>query len=113
MAKQEKVKQGKMDMKQNAFQEADKIAKIADILKVIAHPIRLKIVEGLQGGEERTVSYLAKYVDAEQSLVSHHLTKMKDKGVLRAKREGKNIYYQLADEKITKVFDCIGNCDFF
>ena len=105
-------KQEQMDTRQHTIQEAEKIARMADILKVIAHPIRLKIVEGLQGGEERTVSYLAKYVNAEQSLVSHHLTKMKDKGVLLAKREGKHIYYQLADERITKVFDCIGNCDF-
>lgn len=96
----------------NTFVNAERIDKIADILKVIAHPVRLKVVEALQNDRKLTVSELADYVQAEQSLVSHHLTKMKDKGVLVAKREGKNIYYQLADQQITKVFDCIGNCDF-
>jgi ArsR family transcriptional regulator len=94
------------------FIEAEKIEKISNVLKVIAHPIRLKVVEALQDERKLTVSRLADYVEAEQSLVSHHLNKMKDKGILLAKREGKNIYYQLADQKITKVFDCIGNCDF-
>lgn len=97
---------------QNFSIEAEKIEKIADVLKVIAHPIRLKVVEALQDERKLTVGQLADYVDAEQSLVSHHLTKMKDKGILVAKREGKNIYYQLADQQITKVFECIGNCDF-
>ena len=107
------VQKNRIKTKKKSFVEAEKIDKIADILKVIAHPIRLKVVEALAEGEKMTVTQLTEFVNAEQSLVSHHLTKMKDKGVLLAKREGKNIYYQLADRKITKVFDCIGSCDFF
>ncbi|MTI32945.1 ArsR/SmtB family transcription factor [Xanthovirga aplysinae] len=91
--------------------EADKLLKVAEILKTIAHPVRLKIIEVLSD-EKRTVSELMEATAIEQSLISHHLIKMKDKGVLSSYREGKNVYYQLVDDHITKIFDCMEGCSF-
>lgn len=91
--------------------DAEKIAKIADVLKTIAHPVRLSVIEVLDERDSMTVSELQEHLTIEQSLLSHHLTKMKDRGILTARRDGKNIYYTLADSTLTKVFDCMGNCD--
>lgn len=88
-----------------------KLEKVAEILKAVAHPIRIQIIELLGQKEELTVSEIYGALGSEQSLTSHHLTKMKDKGVLNCRRYGKNIYYSLADDKITQVIDCIENCD--
>lgn len=91
---------------------AEKLERVAEVLKTIAHPVRLNILEVLEDYGRLSVSDLKEKTNTEQSLLSHHLIKMKDKGVLKANREGKNIYYQLADTHITNIFDCMENCSF-
>lgn len=91
---------------------AEKLERVAEVLKTIAHPVRLNILEVLENYGRLSVSDLKEKTNTEQSLLSHHLIKMKDKGVLKANREGKNIYYQLADTHITNIFDCMENCSF-
>jgi len=90
----------------------EKLERVAEVLKTIAHPVRLSILEVLQNYGRLTVSDLKEKTQTEQSLLSHHLIKMKDKGVLKANRQGKNIYYELADTQVTKIFDCMENCNF-
>jgi DNA-binding transcriptional ArsR family regulator len=91
---------------------ADTLLRVAEVLKTIAHPVRLSILEKLDGRKRLSVTELIEYTQIEQSLLSHHLIKMKDKGILLCKREGKNIYYELADEHILNIFECMENCSF-
>ena len=93
--------------------EAAKLEKMADILKAISHPLRLEVLELLEEKEPQSVAEIREQIDIEQSLLSHHLTKMKDKGVLDSFREGRNIYYRRAFAEITKIFDCMEKCDIF
>ena len=93
--------------------DASKMEKVANILKVIGHPVRLSILEMLEEREPLSVTEIMEGTQVEQSLLSHHLTKMKDKGILESYRENKNIYYQLKDRQILKIFDCMDNCDLF
>ena len=88
-----------------------KLAKIADILKVISHPVRLEVLEMLQQVDSMSVAEMRGYIFIEQSLLSHHLIKMKDKGVLTSYRKGKNIFYELAIPQITSIFDCMRHCN--
>jgi len=90
--------------------DAAVLMKVAEILKTIAHPVRLSILEMLDAHDRLTVSELKEGTEIEQSLLSHHLIKMKDKGILRSEREGKNIYYELADSHIIKIFECMQGC---
>ncbi|MCB0587699.1 MAG: helix-turn-helix transcriptional regulator [Phaeodactylibacter sp.] len=85
---------------------------MAEILKAISHPVRLEVLELLEEKQPQSVGEILEQIDVEPSLLSHHLTKMKDKGVLDSFRDGRNIYYQLAFEEVTKIFDCMENCDF-
>lgn len=87
----------------------DKLKKVADVLKAISHPIRLEILEVLEVYERLTVSAIREQISipVEQSLLSHHLIKMKDKGVLYSEKKGKYIYYSLTNQQIVKILDCI------
>jgi len=50
-------------------------------------------------------------MDIEQSMLSHHLSKMKANGVLCSEKKGKNNFYSIADRRVLKIFDCIDSCD--
>ena len=89
----------------------EKLSKIAEIFQGLAYPIRLQILELMEDGEDHPVSEILARVQIEASLLSHHLAKMKNIGILSSSRNGRNIYYKLAIQEITKVFDCIYSCE--
>ncbi len=82
----------------------------ANMLKAIAHPVRISILGCLEDGRKRTVTEIHKLLGIEQSTASHHLGILKDKGVLASKREGKNILYFLKHENLKTVLNCISSC---
>lgn len=84
-----------------------KIDRAAYVLKAVAHPLRIKIIQMLNENKELNVSAIYKNLNAEQSLISHHLINMRDKGILDIRRSGKNIYYFLVDTAIAEVIVCI------
>lgn len=83
-------------------QLAEQCDVIADILKAIAHPQRLKILCKLGDGES-SVSELEEYCGASQSSVSQYLAKMKAEGLVRSRREGKQILYSIDSEDLTQL----------
>ncbi len=89
----------------------NKLEKIAEIFQGLAYPVRLRILEFLEDGNDYAVFEILEVVKVEPSLLSHHLAKMKNIGILESYRKGRNIYYRLAIKEITKVFDCINECD--
>ncbi|HPF50284.1 MAG TPA: metalloregulator ArsR/SmtB family transcription factor [Draconibacterium sp.] len=82
----------------------------ATMLKAMAHPIRIAILKHLEGGKKLTVTEIHELLQIEQSTTSHHLGILRDKGVLCAKREGKNTYYYLKYEMLSQIIDCIHTC---
>lgn len=84
-----------------------RVEKAAYVLKAVAHPLRIKIIQMLNENKELNVSTIYKNLNAEQSLISHHLINMRDKGILDIRRSGKNIYYFLVDTTISEVIECI------
>ncbi|GAA4830739.1 metalloregulator ArsR/SmtB family transcription factor [Algivirga pacifica] len=95
---------------ENMVLESEKIEKAAFILKTIAHPMRLRIIEILGAHEKMSVGEICSILDCEQSLTSHHLSNMRLKGILSSKREGKNIFYSLKEKDVTKILSCLENC---
>jgi len=77
--------------------EETRINQTAELLKVIAHPARLKILLLLASKGPRKVSSIQDQLQLEQSLLSHHLIKLKDKGVLICQRKGKEMHYGVND----------------
>ncbi|GAB3819552.1 metalloregulator ArsR/SmtB family transcription factor [Pontibacter rugosus] len=87
--------------------DQEKLDKAAYVLKCVAHPVRISIIDLLEQRERLTVSQLQEVLSIEQSLLSHHLTNMRDKGIVKTQREGKNVYYSLTDTTITTIIECI------
>jgi len=86
------------------------LEKAANMLKAIAHPMRIAILNHLEDGKKMTVTEIHDLLDIEQSTTSHHLGILKDKGVLASHREGKNTYYYLRHDKLTNIIDCLNKC---
>lgn len=82
----------------------------ANMLKAIAHPMRIAILSYLEEGNKLTVTEIHELLNIEQSTTSHHLGILKDKGVLASKREGKNTYYYLKHENLKNIVDCVSKC---
>jgi DNA-binding transcriptional ArsR family regulator len=89
------------------MEDERKIEKAAYVLKAVAHPLRIRIILMLHENKELNVSAIYKNLNAEQSLISHHLINMRDKGILDIRRSGKNIYYFLVDKSVADVIECI------
>lgn len=89
---------------------AEQLEKAANMLKAIAHPIRIAILEYLEDGRQLSVTEIHEYLQIEQSTTSHHLGILKDKGVLGSKRKGKNTYYFIRNDNFSSIVDCINKC---
>ncbi len=88
----------------------EQLEKAANMLKAIAHPMRLAILNFLDEGKKLTVTELHGLLNIEQSTTSHHLGILKDKGVLGSVRDGKNTYYFLKHDNLTSIVDCVSKC---
>lgn len=66
----------------------------SEILKVLGHPIRLKIVAGLYF-QKCNVKHIWECLGLPQATVSQHLAILKDKGIIEGKREGVEVYYSV------------------
>lgn len=86
-----------------------KLQAVAKILKTIAHPVKLEILEVLETEEPLDVSTICQRIGAECeiSMMSHHLTKLKDNGILTSEKKGKQVYYRIANRYILNIFDCM------
>ncbi|MBN1533168.1 MAG: winged helix-turn-helix transcriptional regulator [Spirochaetes bacterium] len=78
----------------------------ARILKAMAHPTRLFIIEELQR-QERCVNELTGMIGADMSTVSKHLSVLKNAGLVSDERRGASIYYRLRVPCIMDFIDCV------
>src|SRR3989344_7850418 len=78
----------------------------AEMCKVFSNSTRLEILNLLRDNE-MSVTELIKKTKLSQANISQHLSIMKSKGIVISNRNGKKIYYKLANPKITKAFDII------
>lgn len=88
----------------------DHLEDAANMLKAIAHPMRIAIISLLEEGAKLTVTEIHEKLNLEQSTTSHHLGILKDKGVLNSKRDGKNTFYFLKHESLSNIIDCLSRC---
>ncbi len=76
------------------------------IIKAMAHPTRLMIIEELEK-QERCVSELTKMVGADTSTVSKHLLVLKNSGLVDLEKRGQMVFYKLKCPCILKFISCI------
>lgn len=92
-------------------EEIGKMEDAAYMLKAISNGTRLRIISILKDTDELSVSQLVEELDCEQSLLSHHLTDMRAKGILNCRKDGKNCFYSLKIRQISQILDCIQTCN--
>ncbi|TLP77177.1 ArsR/SmtB family transcription factor [Nesterenkonia sphaerica] len=78
------------------------LAQTAQLFKVLGHESRLWLLE-LIGQESQTVGALVEATGMSQPLVSQHLRVLKQAGLARSERRGKEVEYQLADHHVAHV----------
>lgn len=79
----------------------------AELLKALAHPVRICIVRGLLQKGECNVSFMTDCLDMPQSTISQHLQKLKACGILKSKRQGLEVIYSIKDERIAKIIKAL------
>lgn len=79
-----------------------KLTDKAELLKALAHPVRLCIVAGLMG-KECNVSTMQECLALPQPTVSQHLAVLKEKGIIKGVRKGAEIIYRVDDERVRGV----------
>ena len=84
----------------------DRNIRRAKIIKALAHPSRLAMIDRLEKGEA-CVCELQKIVNADISTVSKHLSLMKKAGLVEDRKEGLWVYYRLRVPCIIRFLDCI------
>lgn len=78
----------------------------AEVIKALAHPSRILIVEALSKGE-RCVCDLTDLVGADISTVSKHLSILKGVGLVQSEKRGLNQYYRLTCPCLNDFFQCV------
>lgn len=78
----------------------------AIVLKAVAHPIRLRIIELLRGGE-MCVGDIFVALGIKQSITSQHLNMMRDKQILTCRKDGAKVYYRIQNPNVIKLLQCM------
>ncbi len=78
----------------------------AEISKTLAHPIRLAILHTLKD-DEKTVNDLTELLGSSQSNVSQHLAILRQRQIVKTRKEGATVYYSLTSPKISQACDMV------
>jgi ArsR family transcriptional regulator len=89
----------------------ENLEKAAFILKTIAHPTRLAIIDLLDQHKQLPVNDVCKLLEIEQSVISHHLINMRTRGLLKATKAGNSVLYSLKEQNLTQIMHCVNNCN--
>ena len=84
--------------------------KAADVIKVVGHPDRLRILEFLEEGE-KAVGEIQECLNLPQAIVSQHLGRMRGWNIVESRRDGVHVYYRIIEPKVVHILDCIRHCD--
>lgn len=89
-------------MSEVEFDKSINLDREAEILKVLGHPIRLKIVAGLMS-QSCNVKKIWECLGLPQATVSQHLALLKNKGIIEGRRDGVEVFYQVTSEQARSV----------
>jgi len=92
------------EMLHQLIDQDEHIEQAARAMKAMSHPLRLKILCVL-GDKEVSVQEIVEYVGTTQSNISQHLGILRDKGVLRSRKDANRVYYRVSD---TRTLQLIG-----
>lgn len=83
------------------------LQRVAAMLRLLAHPHRLKLVESLEALDEAPVHVLTERCGLPQAPTSQHLNLMRRAGLVTSRRKGREVWYAVADRRCLGVLNCI------
>lgn len=83
------------------------IALKADILKALAQPTRLKILEMLRSGE-RCICEIVPAINGEQSNISRHISVMQKSHLITTRKDGVKVMVKVRDPRVFEILDMVG-----
>ena len=83
------------------------LARMAKVLKLLAHPYRLKIIDLLETHGPMAVHQLMAPLGLTQAVTSNHLLKMRRIGLVTSERRGKEVWYDLGDKRSLTILNCM------
>ena len=89
---------------------SEAVGTAAEMLRTLAHPMRLRIIDLLHAAGELPVCGITDYLEIAQAATSQHLNHMRRVGLLKTERRGKEVWYSLADARPIALLNCICNC---
>ncbi len=84
------------------IERKDHIEQAARAMKAIAHPLRLKILCVL-GDQQVSVQEIVEAVGTSQSNVSQHLAILREKGILRSRKDANRVFYRVSDRRTLRL----------
>lgn len=85
--------------------EQPRVAQVkAELFRTLGHPARIRILELLRDGE-RTVGDLRQALELDASRTSQHLRELRDRDVVAARRDGKNVHYRIKDPRTLELLE--------
>ncbi len=103
-----KDRKGKTDCGKSPIPDCD-IARLAQVLKAMASPARLSLVNILAAGE-RTVSELCELSGLKQSMVSQQLRTLRLTRIVKRRKEVNRSYYSIREKNVLKLLKCLSRC---
>ena len=83
---------------------------MAKLLKALAHPVRLQIVEVLHREGEACVCHLEHILNQRQAYISQQLSRLREAGLVVDRRKGLNVFYALADGCLVSLLEAAKRC---
>jgi DNA-binding transcriptional ArsR family regulator len=87
----------------------DQLSVSSEILRAVAHPLRMKILEFIDEHGNINVNKIYNNLDLEQSITSQHLKILRNAGLVITEREGKFIHYKIDYSKVGNTVFAVGN----
>jgi len=83
------------------------LSRMAQVLKLLAHPQRLRIIEMLESVDNAPVHDIVNHLGLSQAATSQHLNQMRRVGLVEAERRGKEVWYGISDRRSISILNCI------
>lgn len=87
----------------------EKLEYSSELMRALAHPLRLKILEFIDGNGSTNVNKIYHSLEIEQSITSQHLRILRLAGVVNSERDGKFVHYWINYEVIQRAYTAVNN----
>ena len=96
-----------MQSEENTLFNSTQLDRAIEILRAVTHKDRIRILELVQAKGSISVNELSELMQTDQSLMSQNLKILRDAGLVTTQRNGKYIYYKIADKNLQNVAQAV------